>query len=156
MWLWLSVAGATEIGSSVGFGFGAGDGLGDIEGYGGLGFAPTLDLRFSEIALQIHAIDTLAAAFDERLFLGANLYVGVLEKPITGALFAVLEPGASLDLLSEPSLLSVGGECRFGAVARGEGSVGVYVVPAAGIVAGGGEAHPYFGGTLQISVGFSL
>lgn len=154
MWLWwLGVAHAVEIGSSIGLGgdfyfddFGA-------RGFGG-GFPPSLDFHFDPIVLQIHVLNTLAAALDERVYIGGNLYVQVAQQPVTTSWNAVVQPGASLDLAGNPVTLGLAFETRLGIQAEQQAGFGIYLVPAVGIVTGGGQAEAYVGGGLQMSVWF--
>jgi hypothetical protein len=140
----MGVAHAFEMGTSVGV------------GVDGLSFAPSLDLYFEPIVLQIHALDTLDAAFDEDLYLGANLYVHVAEQPVGNSWQAVIQPGASLDIWGDPTSIGIAMESRFGAQVKETAGFGFYLVPALGIVTSGGRAEPYAGGALQISVWYAL
>jgi hypothetical protein len=166
--LWLGVAHAFEMGTTIGLG----GGLDLGEGPGGLAFPPSLDLYFEPIVLQIHVLDTLNAAFDEDLYVGANLYVHVAEQPVgggkageprgrqaagrTAGCQAVIQPGASLDIWGDPTSIGVAVESRFGAQVKETAGFGFYLVPALGFVTSGGRAEPFAGGTLQLAVWYGM
>jgi hypothetical protein len=150
--LWLGVAHAFEMGTTVGLGGGLD--LGD--GPGGMSFPPSLDLYFEPIVLQIHVLDTLNAAFDEDLYVGANLYVHVAEQPVGGSWQAVIQPGASLDIWGDPSSIGIAMESRFGAQVKEQAGFGFYLVPALGLVTSGGRAEPFAGGALQVAVWYGM
>jgi hypothetical protein len=140
----MGVAHAFEMGTTVGVG---GEGL---------SFPPSLDLYFEPVVLQIHALGTLDAAFDEGLYLGANLYVHVAEQAVGSGWKAVIQPGASLDIWGDPTSIGIAVESRFGAQVKETAGFGFYLVPALGFVTGGGQAEPFAGGALQISVWYGL
>jgi hypothetical protein len=120
--------------------------------FGARGFAPSLDLHFDPILLQLHVLELVDAAADGEVFLGANLYVNVYDADIGGPWAGVIQPGASVDILGDPVILGLAGECRLGMQAEGGMGFGIYVVPAIGVVAGDGDGELYTGGTLQISL----
>ncbi len=160
-WVAVSVAmglGLASNAHAVGFGTTAGFGV-DSFGGGpldvglgfGFGFAPSLDLYFEPVVLQIHVLETLDLAVDDTLFAGANVYVGVHEGDIGGGWQGVVQPGGSLDLFLDPVVMSLAGECRFGIQAANAMGFGIYVVPGLGVIAGDGDGELYAGGALQIS-----
>lgn len=142
-------ASAFGLGSSI-----AGFGSGDDVGAGS--FRPTFDLVFDPVIVQIHALDTLGAAFDDRLFLGVNVYADAYHAPIGGLFTGVIQPGGGVDLFGSPDGVSVSAQCRLGIQAEERAGFGVYVVPALGFVSGGGYTDLYTGGALQVSAWFSL
>jgi hypothetical protein len=125
----------------------------DLAGaFGSRSFAPTLDLHFDPVLVQIHVLEFVDLVADGEVFLGGNLYVNVHDASVGGPWAGVIQPGASVDLIADPVILALAGECRFGFQAEGDMGFGVYVVPALGVVAGDGDGELYGGGTLQISV----
>jgi hypothetical protein len=137
---------ALGIGSSLAFGFGEGIN----------GFPPSFDLVIDPATVQIHALQTIDAAFDDQLYLGANAYFEVEIAPIAEPWYATVQPGFSLDLIGDPTTVIIAGEARLGIVADNDAGFGVYVVPALGIAASDGESELLAGGTLQVSVWFDL
>lgn len=116
------------------------------------GFLPTLDLHFDTFHLQIHALETIDLLFDEEILLGANGYVDMVQRPVSGSLDAVFAPGAGVDILGDPFTLALTGEAQIGVRSRGEAGIGVFVVPALGIGLNDGTSDLIAAGTLQISV----
>ncbi|MEQ1571191.1 MAG: hypothetical protein ABMA64_36520 [Myxococcota bacterium] len=150
MWLLLASLGeahALGVGSTIAFGPG-------FDLFGGPAFVPTVDLVFDPVIVQIHALDTLDAAFDEQLYLGANLYVEVVSQPIGGKWEGVVQPGGGLDLFGDPTTVVIDGQVRLGAQAAEQAGVGLYVVPALGLVASDGDSSLFASGALQLSVWF--
>jgi hypothetical protein len=136
---------AFGLGSSVGVGFGD-----------PLGFPPSFDLVLDPAIIQIHALQTIDAAVDDQLYLGANVYFEVEIAPIGGPWYGTIQPGFSLDLLGDPTTVVVAGEARLGLAAQDDAGFGLYVVPALGIAASDGDTELVAGGTLQVSVWFGL
>ncbi len=98
-----------------------------------VGFAlPSLDLKFDEFVLQIHALEMVTAlANDEVIYLGANGWIPVTSGTLGGQWEAFAGVGGSLDLAvdSGDALIQVGPVAplgvRFGTTPR----VGLYVQP---------------------------
>lgn len=131
-------------------------GFGFDDGFGSGAFRPSFDLVFDPVIVQIHALDTLNSAFDDQLYLGADVLVNVATVPIAGPWSGVVQPGGGVDLLADPDIIGISGECRFGIQAQEQAGFGVYVVPALGFVSGDGGSDLYAGGALQISAWFAL
>ncbi|MEZ4235877.1 MAG: hypothetical protein R3F59_06880 [Myxococcota bacterium] len=136
---------AFGLGSSVGIGFGD-----------SAGFPPSFDLVLDPAIIQIHVLQTLDAAVDDQLYLGANVYFEAEIAPVGGPWYATVQPGFSLDLLGDPTTVVVAAEARLGLAAEDDAGFGVYVVPALGISASDGNTDLLAGGALQISVWFGL
>ena len=151
-----SPAWAVGVGSS--FGIGGGGWFGNPFdfgfGFGSQGFGPSLDLVFDPVVLQLHVLELVDAVADEEVYLGGNVYVTVHDAPVGGPFLGVVQPGASVDLFGDPTIIAVAGECRLGAQAVEGAGLGIYVVPSLGIVAGDGEADLFGGGALQVSAWF--
>jgi hypothetical protein len=135
---------------------GLGSSLALAPGGGAGAFTPTFDLVFDSLVLQIRATETLNAAFNNELFLGANLYANAAEKPIAGGFSGVVQPGGGLQLYGDPTVIVVSGQCRLGAQAVDQAGFGLYVVPEIGLVESSGDVNLYAGGALQVSVWFPL
>jgi len=113
--------------------FGALAALFDGDGVAPSGFVlPSLDLRFDEFVLQIHALETVTAlANDEVVYLGANGWIPVTNGTLGGQWEAFAGVGGSLDLAidSGDAFIQVGPVAplgvRFGTTPR----VALYVQP---------------------------
>ena len=74
-----------------------------------------------------------------------------------GELRLRLQPGFGLDLYGDPTVAVVTGEARCGARLKGgPAGMGVWVVPALGVVTGDGDTTLITTGTLQIGAIFGL
>jgi hypothetical protein len=150
---WVPLMGATMLAATLGMpttasavGVGTSvpvsNGLGDLaalidsfEGGGGvrLGYTlPSLDLRFDEFVVQIHALETVVTlANDEVLYLGANAWTPVTSGTLGGQWEAFAGVGGSLDFAIDggDALVQAGPVApvgvRFGTVPR----VAIYVQP---------------------------
>lgn len=151
--------------SAVGFGSTAGVGVagsrfvgdGDFFGlFGGLGFAPTLDIHADPVLVQIHALEFTEALIDaEDIYLGANVLFSVHDAPLGGQWLGVVEPGFGFDVYSAgDTTIALTGQCRLGGQVQDAAGLGVYVVPEVGIGINDGDADWIAGGTLQISAWF--
>lgn len=157
-WLFLGVfliptdALATGLGSSAGLGFGglAGRFGADFD-FVSRGFAPSFDLHTQPLVLQFHVLEFIDQLSDEEIYLGANLYFDVFAAEISGPWIGVVQPGVSIDLVGDPFIIGLAGECRLGAQAEGAMGFGIYVVPSLGFYTGAGDSDLMVGGTLQIS-----
>jgi len=112
-------------------------------------FYPSFDLRFDEIVIQIHALETITAiANDEVLYLGANGWIPLTSGTLGGQWEAFAGVGGSLDFAidSGDSYIQVGPVApigiRFGTVPRVAVYVqpGLYLVSDVGIVEVGADA----------------
>ncbi|MCO4744467.1 MAG: hypothetical protein KC912_06760 [Proteobacteria bacterium] len=151
--------------ASAGVGFGTTMGMGSsritIDFNGNItpamtagGFLPTLDLHFDKFVLQVHLLETLDLLFNEDIFLGANGYIEILDSPVGGSWSAVVAPGAGIDILGDPFVISATGEARFGVRSNGPAGVGVFVVPAVGVAVGDVDSDLVAAGTVQFSMWF--
>lgn len=151
-----SPAWAVGVGSTYAFGgLGLGGNAFDLGlGLGYQGFGPSLDLHFEPFVIQIHVLELITTVADSELYLGANGYYQVHEADLGGAMTGVVQPGVSLDLWGDPTIIAIAAECRLGGQLKSAAGLGVYVVPSFGIVAGDGDAELFGGGALQISAWF--
>ena len=140
------VASAADVG--LGLGYDAGGGLrtfisnqNGVVGYVPSTRYPTLDLAIDRVTIQVHLVDTVAAAASEDggdFLFGTNVWVRAIDRPITGALSATLEPGLSFDMMTGPAgsidaLLGVRAGVRLASPGRAVGWAGLYLVPAMGM-----------------------
>lgn len=119
-------------------------------------YAPTLDLLFDPVVLQIHLTHTLDEAFRDDLYLGANLVVQVAEAPITDGLSAVFQPGGAMWINGDPTAVSLAAIARVGAEAGDRARLGVYVVPYLGLTIEDGDTDVFANGAAQLAVSFQL
>lgn len=153
MWM-ASAAHAVGIGSTGALGLG-GWGGGDLFDFGSGGFAPSLDIRAEPVIVQIHVLEfTEALVDDEELYLGANVLFAAGASPLHGPWLGVVQPGFGFDIVGDPLLLSLTGQCRLGVEAQEAAGVGLYVVPELGIALADNQSDWIAGGSLQLSVWF--
>jgi hypothetical protein len=143
-----SPAWGAGIGTTIGVGSGAVVGLGyslnaDYPSTSA-GFFPSFDLRFDPLVIQIHALETLVGLSTDNIFLGANVYYILARPSFDGGWEGVVAPGGAIDVFGDP----------FGLIVNGEAGVGVYVVPALGVLLGDVDTALVTGGTVQFSVWF--
>jgi hypothetical protein len=119
-------------------------------------YAPTLDLIFEPVTLQLHVAETLDQAFDDDLYLGADLVVTVAEVKANDWLRGVFEPGAAVWVNGDPSRFSLAAVARAGAVAGKGARVGLYVVPYLGMTIDDGDVSLFASGGAQVAVSFDL
>ena len=124
--------------------------------YGYWTYAPTLDLIFEPVTVQIHLVETLDDAFHNDLYLGANVQVRVVEKEITKGLYGVAEPGGALWINGDPTRVSLAANLRLGAEAGEAVRAGLFVVPYLGLAIEDGETDVFAAGGLQFAVSFAL
>ena len=152
----LTVAQSAHAGLGTSIGLSPG-GLG-FAGTGGAffpggGFLPTLDYRSDPLVLQFHVLEFAVLALETQdVFVGANIYYEAARGPIGGGWKGVAQPGAGIDILGDPFILTVTGEARFGAESGNNIGVGVYAVPALGVWVGDGDSGFVAGGALQFSI----
>ncbi|MBW1876982.1 MAG: hypothetical protein JRJ84_01335 [Deltaproteobacteria bacterium] len=146
------------IGTTVGVGTGAVVGLGyslnaDYPSTS-MGFFPSFDLRLDPLIIQVHALETLVSLSNDEIFLGANAYYILARPSFQGGWEGVVAPGGGVDLFGNPFGLVVDAEVLFGIQYQGDIGVGVYVVPALGVLLGDVDTALVTGGTVQFSVWF--
>lgn len=159
--LLLPTAASAGVGLGTTMGLGSGQVVININGNGGVfgpgtagGFLPSLDLHFDTFVLQIHALETLTLLSDNTIFLGANAYFEMFDQPLGGNFDVVIAPGGGLDLIDDAFALTLTAEGRFGVRSRGGAGIGVFVVPALGVVVGDVDSDLVSSGTLQVSMWF--
>lgn len=117
-------------------------------------FLPSLDLHFEPVLIQFHVGEFLRELSQGDVQVGANVYFTAGEAGLPGQATAVVQPGVGLDLLANPTIVRLTGECRVGGqLASDRGGVGIYVVPTLGLALGDGAPDNAFivGGALQVS-----
>jgi hypothetical protein len=124
--------------------------------YGYWTYAPTLDLIFEPVTVQIHLVETLDEAFEDDLYLGANVQVRVVEKELTKGLWGVAEPGGAMWINGDPTRVSLAANMRVGAEAGQDVRAGLFVVPYLGLQIEDGDADVFAAGGLQFAVSFAL
>lgn len=149
---WAVGVGSTAAIGTGGFDLGLGLGGGGDVSTGG--FAPSLDLHFSPVHLQIHLLEFTEALSQEDIFVGVNMYFDAVSSQVAGPWIGVVQPGFGLDLYGDPVTIALTGQCRLGPEASGSASFGVYVVPAVGILVADGDLEWIAGGSLQLSAWF--
>lgn len=154
-----SPAWALGIGTTLGVGGGFPLSIninGEVVRLGGTssGFLPSLDFHFSDVALQVHVLETLAGLATEDFFFGANIYFGLPMGGVGGGWDALVAPGAGLDLFIDPFAMGITAEAQFGVTREGAASLGLAIVPALGVWIVDGDVDLLVGGTLQMSIWF--
>lgn len=120
---------------------------------------PSFDIYPTDnIGIQIHALDTLAYALsnDSVVYLGADVFVGVLRVDALPGTTGVIQPGGSLDLFSfnNDTYVALGGITRIGFEGGKAMRVGAYVVPGVGFATGNGDTNMVWSGALELSMWF--